>query len=63
MGQLWGKTLLNGLVRLPLILPPVALTFGKRGPGRPPRASAAPVQRNEKTTQKCSTRNAVMGSP
>ncbi|MER9418208.1 molybdate ABC transporter permease subunit [Mesorhizobium sp. M0306] len=37
-GQFWGKTLLNGLVHLPLILPPVVtgylllLTFGKRGP-------------------------------
>ncbi|WP_027058012.1 molybdate ABC transporter permease subunit [Mesorhizobium loti] len=36
-GQFWGKTLLNGLVHLPLILPPVVtgylllLTFGKRG--------------------------------
>ena len=36
--QFWGKTLLNGLVHLPLILPPVVtgylllLTFGKRGP-------------------------------
>lgn len=37
-GQFWGKTLLNGLVHMPLILPPVVtgylllLTFGKRGP-------------------------------
>ncbi|MBZ9723511.1 molybdate ABC transporter permease subunit [Mesorhizobium sp. CO1-1-11] len=37
-GQFWGKTLLNGVVHLPLILPPVVtgylllLTFGKRGP-------------------------------
>ncbi|MER9054659.1 molybdate ABC transporter permease subunit [Mesorhizobium sp. M0904] len=37
-GQFWGKTLLNGLVHLPLILPPVVtgylllLTFGKSGP-------------------------------
>ncbi len=37
-GQFWGKTLLNGLVHLPLILPPVVtgylllLSFGKRGP-------------------------------
>ncbi|TGQ69644.1 MAG: molybdate ABC transporter permease subunit [Mesorhizobium sp.] len=37
-GSFWGKTLLNGLVHLPLILPPVVtgylllLTFGKRGP-------------------------------
>ena len=37
-GQFWGKTLLNGLVHLPLILPPVVtgylllLAFGKRGP-------------------------------
>jgi molybdate transport system permease protein len=37
-GQFWGKTLLNGLVHLPLILPPVVtgylllLTFGKRAP-------------------------------
>jgi molybdate transport system permease protein len=37
-GKFWGKTLLNGLVHLPLILPPVVtgylllLTFGKRGP-------------------------------
>lgn len=36
-GKFWGKTLLNGLVHLPLILPPVVtgylllLTFGKRG--------------------------------
>ncbi|MER8752656.1 molybdate ABC transporter permease subunit [Mesorhizobium sp. M1050] len=37
-GQFWGKTLVNGLVHLPLILPPVVtgylllLTFGRRGP-------------------------------
>jgi molybdate transport system permease protein len=37
-GQFWGKTVLNGLVHLPLILPPVVtgylllLTFGRRGP-------------------------------
>lgn len=37
-GQFWGKTLLNGVVHLPLILPPVVtgylllLIFGKRGP-------------------------------
>lgn len=37
-GQFWGKTLLNGIVHLPLILPPVVtgylllLSFGKRGP-------------------------------
>ncbi|QPC92305.1 molybdate ABC transporter permease subunit [Mesorhizobium sp. INR15] len=37
-GRFWGKTLLNGLVHLPLILPPVVtgylllLAFGKRGP-------------------------------
>ncbi|MET3579398.1 molybdate transport system permease protein [Mesorhizobium robiniae] len=37
-GQFWGKTLLNGLVHLPLILPPVVtgylllLFFGRRGP-------------------------------
>ncbi|AZO12257.1 MULTISPECIES: molybdate ABC transporter permease subunit [unclassified Mesorhizobium] len=36
-GRFWGKTLVNGLVHLPLILPPVVtgylllLTFGKRG--------------------------------
>ncbi|WP_192355693.1 molybdate ABC transporter permease subunit [Mesorhizobium mediterraneum] len=36
--QFWGKTLLNGLVHLPLILPPVVigylllLSFGRRGP-------------------------------
>jgi molybdate transport system permease protein len=36
--QFWGKQVLNGLVHLPLILPPVAtgylllLTFGRRGP-------------------------------
>jgi molybdate transport system permease protein len=37
-GRFWGKTLLNGLVHLPLILPPVVtgflllLLFGRRGP-------------------------------
>ncbi len=37
-GRFWGKSLLNGLVHLPLILPPVVtgylllLSFGKRGP-------------------------------
>ncbi|MER9326227.1 molybdate ABC transporter permease subunit [Mesorhizobium sp. M0488] len=37
-GQFWGKTLLNGLVHLPLVLPPVVtgylllLAFGRRGP-------------------------------
>ncbi|SFO26817.1 molybdate transport system permease protein [Mesorhizobium sp. NFR06] len=37
-GRFWGKTLLNGLVHLPLILPPVVtgylllLAFGRRGP-------------------------------
>lgn len=37
-GKFWGKTLLNGLVHLPLVLPPVVtgylllLTFGRRGP-------------------------------
>jgi molybdate transport system permease protein len=37
-GQFWGKTLLNGVVHLPLILPPVVvgylllLSFGRRGP-------------------------------
>ena len=37
-GRFWGKTLLNGLVHLPLILPPVVtgylllLSFGRRGP-------------------------------
>jgi molybdate transport system permease protein len=37
-GDFWGKSLLNGLVHLPLILPPVVtgylllLTFGRRGP-------------------------------
>lgn len=37
-GQFWGKGLLNGLVHLPLVMPPVVtgylllLTFGKRGP-------------------------------
>jgi molybdate transport system permease protein len=36
--EFWGKSLLNGLVHLPLILPPVVtgylllLTFGRRGP-------------------------------
>ena len=37
-GRFWGKTLLNGIVHLPLILPPVVtgylllLAFGRRGP-------------------------------
>jgi molybdate transport system permease protein len=37
-GRFWGKSVLNGLVHLPLILPPVVtgflllLLFGKRGP-------------------------------
>ncbi|MGB3832816.1 MAG: molybdate ABC transporter permease subunit [Mesorhizobium sp.] len=37
-GRFWGKTLLNGIVHLPLVLPPVVtgylllLTFGRRGP-------------------------------
>ena len=37
-GRFWGKTLLNGVVHLPLILPPVVtgylllLAFGRRGP-------------------------------
>ena len=37
-GTFWGKSVLNGLVHLPLILPPVVtgylllLTFGRRGP-------------------------------
>jgi molybdate transport system permease protein len=37
-GRFWGRSLLNGLVLLPLILPPVVtgylllLTFGRRGP-------------------------------
>lgn len=37
-GDFWGKQLLNGLIHLPLILPPVVtgylllLTFGRRGP-------------------------------
>ncbi|ABR61652.1 molybdate ABC transporter permease subunit [Sinorhizobium medicae] len=37
-GQFWGKSLLNGLVHMPLILPPVVtgfallLLFGRRGP-------------------------------
>src|SRR5277367_2319976 len=36
--QFWGKTLLNGLVYLPLVLPPVVtgylllISFGRRGP-------------------------------
>jgi molybdate transport system permease protein len=36
--EFWGKTLLNGLVHLPLVLPPVVtgylllITFGRRGP-------------------------------
>jgi molybdate transport system permease protein len=38
-GRFWGKSLLNGMVHLPLILPPVVtgylllLFFGRRGPG------------------------------
>jgi molybdate transport system permease protein len=38
-GRFWGKALLNGLVHLPLILPPVVtgylllLFFGRKGPG------------------------------
>ena len=38
-GRFWGKALLNGVVHLPLILPPVVtgylllLVFGRRGPG------------------------------
>ncbi|MEP9396877.1 molybdate ABC transporter permease subunit [Mesorhizobium sp. KR2-14] len=37
-GRFWGKSLLNGIVHLPLILPPVVtgylllITFGRRGP-------------------------------
>ena len=37
-GRFWGKSILNGLVHLPLILPPVVtgflllILFGKRGP-------------------------------
>ena len=37
-GRFWGKTFLNGVVHLPLVLPPVVtgyvllLTFGRRGP-------------------------------
>lgn len=37
-GRFWGKSVLNGIVHLPLVLPPVVtgylllLTFGKRGP-------------------------------
>lgn len=37
-GRFWGKSFLNGLVHLPLILPPVVtgflllITFGRRGP-------------------------------
>jgi molybdate transport system permease protein len=37
-GRFWGKTILNGIVHLPLVLPPVVtgylllLAFGKRGP-------------------------------
>ncbi|WP_019173004.1 molybdate ABC transporter permease subunit [Pseudaminobacter salicylatoxidans] len=37
-GKFWGKSVLNGIVHLPLILPPVVtgylllLTFGRRGP-------------------------------
>src|SRR5687768_16288466 len=36
--EFWGKSILNGIVHLPLILPPVVtgylllLTFGRRGP-------------------------------
>ena len=36
--EFWGKTLLNGIVHLPLVMPPVVtgylllLTFGTRGP-------------------------------
>ena len=39
-GRFWGKSLLNGIVHLPLILPPVvtgypaADPFGRRGPDR-----------------------------
>ena len=37
-GEFWGKSILNGIVHLPLVLPPVVtgylllLTFGKKGP-------------------------------
>ncbi|RJG44460.1 molybdate ABC transporter permease subunit [Mesorhizobium sp. DCY119] len=37
-GKFWGKSILNGIVHLPLIMPPVVtgylllLTFGRRGP-------------------------------
>jgi molybdate transport system permease protein len=37
-GRFWGKTILNGIVHLPLVMPPVVtgylllLTFGKRAP-------------------------------
>ncbi|MBL8576419.1 MAG: molybdate ABC transporter permease subunit [Mesorhizobium sp.] len=37
-GRFWGKSILNGIVHLPLILPPVVtgylllITFGRRGP-------------------------------
>ena len=37
-GRFWGKSVLNGIVHLPLILPPVVtgylllLSFGRRGP-------------------------------
>ena len=37
-GRFWGKSILNGIVHLPLILPPVVtgylllLSFGRRGP-------------------------------
>lgn len=37
-GKFWGKSILNGIVHLPLVLPPVVtgylllLSFGKRGP-------------------------------
>jgi molybdate transport system permease protein len=37
-GRFWGKSILNGIVHLPLVMPPVVtgylllITFGKRGP-------------------------------
>ena len=37
-GRFWGKSILNGIVHLPLVLPPVVtgyillLLFGRRGP-------------------------------
>src|SRR5919108_2822055 len=37
-GRFWGKSILNGIVHLPLVLPPVVtgylllLSFGRRGP-------------------------------